>query len=273
MLGKYLFLPLLKMVPFWWIMFKARTKQSYMRQFKKVAQGAGRWDEAWTIAEKRGEKKECNFHIIFLAFEHLFIVWSRQLYGFFMKNKENVWTNVSLGKAVLSVGDTCYHPGSQGSGTHHYTQAAARVLTISGVRSEKLQFKGHFLLQAVLQGVCAAFNIHILKYVRPEMAPTGKIPEIINSLAEPVHRITLPSIFPPQHSPPNIHKIYLFEAYGKYVLQIYRRSSSNGTWLNRLLFPSIIQWKVPSHPSLTSNLPNEICFPAFLKSQTLAISE
>lgn len=61
----------------------------------------GHWEGAWKTAEK---EKKCNFSIIFLAFEHLFVVWSRQLYGFFTRTKGKVWINVSLGKARAECG-------------------------------------------------------------------------------------------------------------------------------------------------------------------------
>lgn len=39
---------------------------------------------------KRKKAQKCSFSIIFLAFEHLFVVWSRHLYGFFTRSKGKV---------------------------------------------------------------------------------------------------------------------------------------------------------------------------------------
>lgn len=80
-------------------------------------------------------------------------------------------------KLELSVGDICYHSWSQsGWNTPRHTQAAERGLTVSRVRGEKPQFKGEFLLQGLLQGICDTFDMYILKYVRHriEKPPLGK---------------------------------------------------------------------------------------------------
>ena len=56
--------------------------------------------------------------------------------------------------------------GARADGILHDMQAAARGLTVSRVRGEKPQFKGEFLLQGLLQGICDTFDMYILKYVR-----------------------------------------------------------------------------------------------------------
>lgn len=67
--------------------------------------------------------------------------------------------------------------GARADGILHNTQAAERGLTVSRVRGEKPQFKGEFLLQDLLQGICDTFDMYILKYVRHRnfKAPIGKI--------------------------------------------------------------------------------------------------
>lgn len=105
--------------------------------------------------------------------------------------------------------------GNRVDGILHYTPAVARYLTVSGVRGEKLQFKGDlFLLSGLLLGICDTFDMYISKYVglRNGKAPIGKISLLIVSPAELGNCIeSLSYPLSPSHSPPTCIKYTYLE--------------------------------------------------------------
>lgn len=126
-------------------------------------------------------------------------------------------------------------------------QATERVL-VSEVKSFDLR---ETVLQGVLQGLCDASAVQILKCVRPRngKAPDGKISQIVNGPGELVHWIPLSSAFPVA---PHLLITYVKYTYLKHTdnacSECTEGLSCNGTCLTRLLCPPVILCKVTSCP-------------------------
>lgn len=69
-------------------------------------------------------------------------------------------------KLELSVGDLCYHSWSQGRWNTPLHKGSCEDLTVSCVRGEKLNLRETFSFEVLLQGICDAFDMYILKHVR-----------------------------------------------------------------------------------------------------------
>lgn len=93
-LGEYLLLSFLKMFPFLMKNVQSQDKVFLLEIIQENSSGGWSLRRGLRNYQKRKKKKKktekSNFSIIFLAFKHHLVVWSRQLYGFFTRSKGKV---------------------------------------------------------------------------------------------------------------------------------------------------------------------------------------